>query len=780
MIILLNDAAPHIFVEAIVNSLWQGTALALLIWLLLRLCGQSNATTRYSVWLAALLAVVCLPFLNALNSSRTVATANLSSSGNRLEQFSMPSSIAPPESLAPPVAIPADALKHESRFESVETAPIQLEAQGISNSRVAATPLEARTPQESLSIRLSGEEWPRLILILWMLGVVLMTSRLTRCYMSLRRLKRASRPLAEHYQQRMEHWLKACAINRKVSLRASKECTVPLMMGLRTTVILLPERLADELSADEFDQVLLHELAHTRRRDDWTNLLQKSVEALFFFHPVVLWIGRQLNAEREIACDQWVVSVTGAKRSYASCLAKLFELTRTPRTPLLAPGAMKVKSHLSRRIETILKSKRNSSTHLSIVRLLIPLFLLCGMLIQFGRVPPVIAVSVRANPEAQAPEQEVTDGATGREQSQPGGTGIDVRLADLSRAIDAGTGDPSHNNTDDEARQQVSQETYAARNFGLSGSQREMPTQPFGIEPAQAAANISPAITLPVAYMSQTGNQPEVSNGTQEPATRVPPTAQSMSASSARVSSSGVEIPADFFKAVAASDSPASQRELLTTLLKTGELSREMLVQIFNVAKNIESDGEKAEFLSRAAGVCTGDTAVLNAFLNAASSINSAGEKRRVLFALLKLKGQDKGILSRVLRAAASIDSDGEKAELLLSAASLYAIDDAAISAFLNTASSIDSAAERRRALTALLRRGGLSNEVFIQIVRFARSISSDGEKAEFLIRFAEVCPVNEAVVSAFMATASSIHSVAEQQRALAAIYRKKGPARES
>jgi beta-lactamase regulating signal transducer with metallopeptidase domain len=71
----------------------------------------------------------------------------------------------------------------------------------------------------------------------------------------------------------------------------------------------------------------LHELAHLRRYDDWTNLAQKLVKALFFFHPAVWWIEKQVSLEREMACDDAVLAETASPRAYAECLAHLAEKT---------------------------------------------------------------------------------------------------------------------------------------------------------------------------------------------------------------------------------------------------------------------------------------------------------------------------------------------------------------------------------------------------------------------------------------------------------------------
>ena len=63
---------------------------------------------------------------------------------------------------------------------------------------------------------------------------------------------------------------------------------------------------------EELKYILLHELAHLRRRDDWTNLAQKVLKALLFFLPSVWWIERRLSLDREMACDDAVLAHSGS------------------------------------------------------------------------------------------------------------------------------------------------------------------------------------------------------------------------------------------------------------------------------------------------------------------------------------------------------------------------------------------------------------------------------------------------------------------------------------
>jgi hypothetical protein len=128
--------------------------------------------------------------------------------------------------------------------------------------------------------------------------------------------------------------------------------------------VLVPGFLIERLSDEELGNVLTHELAHLRRGDDWMNLVQRLIEAVIFFHPAVLWIGRRLRLEREIACDDWVVAMTGTPRPYAACLAKLAALMPAA-SPQLAPGVVARKPEISIRVEALLAKGRNGAARSS-------------------------------------------------------------------------------------------------------------------------------------------------------------------------------------------------------------------------------------------------------------------------------------------------------------------------------------------------------------------------------------------------------------------------------
>ncbi|MGA8762607.1 MAG: M56 family metallopeptidase [Candidatus Sulfotelmatobacter sp.] len=149
---------------------------------------------------------------------------------------------------------------------------------------------------------------------------------------------------------------------RPVALCLSDRVQIPTAIGFVKPLVVLPRWLMQELSAAELNQVLLHELAHLRRWDDWTNLAQQIVKALFFFHPAVWWIEKKVCLEREMACDDAVLAETASPRAYAECLAHLAEKSFFRRSVALAQAAVGRMRQTSLRVAQILDGNRPVGT----------------------------------------------------------------------------------------------------------------------------------------------------------------------------------------------------------------------------------------------------------------------------------------------------------------------------------------------------------------------------------------------------------------------------------
>jgi len=149
---------------------------------------------------------------------------------------------------------------------------------------------------------------------------------------------------------------------RGVKLCVSNCVRVPAAVGFFRPAVIIPEWAVRELSPADLKAVLLHELAHLQRWDDWTNLAQKLLKALFFFHPAVWWIERRLTLEREMACDDLVLAQTENPRAYASSLISFAERVSGMRGLALAQAVVGRVRQISLRITQILNVNRPKTT----------------------------------------------------------------------------------------------------------------------------------------------------------------------------------------------------------------------------------------------------------------------------------------------------------------------------------------------------------------------------------------------------------------------------------
>ena len=154
--------------------------------------------------------------------------------------------------------------------------------------------------------------------------------------------------------------------SRRVTLYTSTHVRVPTAIGFMKPAVIFPAWALQELSPLELNAVLLHELAHLRRWDDWTNLAQQILRALFFFHPAVWWIGRGLAIEREMACDDFVLAATSNPRAYAQCLVSVAEKTFLRRGLALAQAVVGRIQHTAERVARILEADRPGATKIKI------------------------------------------------------------------------------------------------------------------------------------------------------------------------------------------------------------------------------------------------------------------------------------------------------------------------------------------------------------------------------------------------------------------------------
>ncbi len=185
-----------------------------------------------------------------------------------------------------------------------------------------------------------ARDWtPIAIFALWALGFAAIASIRFRGWLRIRAAVRASVPLD---------------IPATVGVRASPGLLEPGVVGWVKPVLLVPKGIAERLTPRQLEAVLAHELCHVRRRDNLTSAIHMIVEAVFWFHPLVWWIGARLVEERERACDEGVLSLGNEPQVYAEAILNVCKLY--VESPLACvPGV--TGSDLKKRIEAIMANR---------------------------------------------------------------------------------------------------------------------------------------------------------------------------------------------------------------------------------------------------------------------------------------------------------------------------------------------------------------------------------------------------------------------------------------
>jgi bla regulator protein blaR1 len=163
------------------------------------------------------------------------------------------------------------------------------------------------------------------------------------------------------WENRLLGLAKQLHIEQAIRMMASGIAKVPMVVGHLKPVILMPIGLINSLTTNEVEAILIHELAHIRRRDYLVNMLQSLMEIVFFFNPAVLWISQLIKTERENCCDDLAIAQSCNKANYVRALVSCAEYRATGAAYVMAfPGT---KNTLLYRVKRI-ADNRNYSLNL--------------------------------------------------------------------------------------------------------------------------------------------------------------------------------------------------------------------------------------------------------------------------------------------------------------------------------------------------------------------------------------------------------------------------------
>ncbi len=274
-----------------VHSLWQGLLAAMLAAVIITVTRKAAARLRYNlltaVWLVFLISVI-ISFCRELGP------------GNTAQQTTNPVN----------TAVTRD-------FSSVPA----------TGDTVVITAEETNWVADFMSWVDANAD---LFVLAWTLFFILNCLKLFTGLVSVHRLRHyKTHAFPEEWRTKLDHLSKILGIRRSIALLQSELVKVPVAIGFFKPVILVPLGLVSHLPPEQVETILLHELAHIRRKDYLINLLQRMTEAIFFFNPALLWISSLIRQEREACCDDIVVANITQKRNYLEALVSFQEYSIT-------------------------------------------------------------------------------------------------------------------------------------------------------------------------------------------------------------------------------------------------------------------------------------------------------------------------------------------------------------------------------------------------------------------------------------------------------------------
>jgi uncharacterized protein (TIGR03435 family) len=293
------------------NHLWQSTLVAGVAGVLALALKRNGAQIRYRLWLAASVKFL-LPFSLLVSAGSYSGWAK-----------------------APATTQPGFIIVIEDMSQPFSAAPVSSIAPAYSQAFAKALHL-----------------LPGFILTGWFCGCALVLFGWLRRW---RRLNAVLRRSVKAESGRELETLRQLTANastaRRVDLIISASAMEPGIVGIFRPVLMLPEGISRRLTDAEFSALITHELCHVRRHDNLASALHMLVEALFWFHPLVWWIGARLVDERERACDEEVLRLGSEPQVYAEGILKVCEFYLE--APLVCVAGV-TGSNLKQRIEEIM------------------------------------------------------------------------------------------------------------------------------------------------------------------------------------------------------------------------------------------------------------------------------------------------------------------------------------------------------------------------------------------------------------------------------------------
>ncbi len=301
---LLHGQLGQRLTWTLLHFVWQGLAVVLLLTVLFWILRVRKAHARYAISVFALLAMVaCLPATFILVKLPVPTPSPLIAETVPSRQLSSPVNAGCQAELQP-----ADS---DQRY-----------ARPLGMGSMSQPAHSAAWPASFDYAQILSVSQPYL-LMLWSLGVILLSVRLLLGLACLSRVREGKTRVTEKVARRVVHLAKLLGFAKIPPAFSSLRVAEAVALGFMRPMILIPAAWLVEMTPEVLEAVIAHELAHIRRWDLWVNLFQHFVETLLFYHPAVWWLSRCIRREREMCCDELAVSATGRRVTYVDALQEV-------------------------------------------------------------------------------------------------------------------------------------------------------------------------------------------------------------------------------------------------------------------------------------------------------------------------------------------------------------------------------------------------------------------------------------------------------------------------
>ena len=783
------------------DNLWlltiKSSVLLAVFGLLTVLLRRASASTRHLVWTVGVVCVVILPlFASGLPqwqvagwpSSPFMQTTAQAESTTTPPMPNTPSEVRPSVSLStlgesenlqpyPPILHPKGGesfvAREKARDKARENDPqtgtlpqlVGRKDPEISSSQSSLTPSREEDTRSILwpvTVSLSPVVW---MFFVWQAGVILLLGILVTGALRLSWLRyKAVSIHAVRWRDLLDTLSKDLGIRREVTLLRSDRDITPMTWGVRRPIVMLPAS-CDAWTMEQRREVLVHELAHVKRRDCLTQSLAQIACVAYWFNPLVWFAARRLRTERERACDDHVLLAGAKASSYAGHLLQIACTLDSENRSIALSVAMARRSQLSGRLVALLdpKLKRYRPGRVAIAAV---------FLLALGLVLPLATAGPGGSPATAAPitEYAAASAAAARAKTSATGAREDDRIKYRNGKTQWQYVEDDHRlsieldgdiefNEDETDIAWMSDDAYFELEEKRDGKKRRIEIEPgedgkpehryfegrkeipYDVE---AAAWLAKVLQKTVRQMSFAAD------------VRVRRTYEKEGF--AGVLQEIEDIESDY--------SRSRYYEEAMALEQLNAVNRSRLLE--HAAEQLESDHNKAQLLLQSLDMHGLQQEIQPGYLDLAASIDSDYEKGRTLRAAVESGRLESQAIITLLEVAQEIDSDHELAQLLSGIQPEQLTDSELRQAYFMALDNLDSDFERGRALQSVLKQENLDQQTAMMALEAVSDMDSDFETTKILLQIAPHYSENDQMREHFFTAVNEMDSDYQRGQVLA------------